>query len=54
MKGLKNEWLYELGEEQEVVTIPYNYLECGGDVLLPGTVSVYGYAMKATPLLHCP
>lgn len=32
----KNEWLYDLDEEQEVVTIPYNYLECGGDVLLPG------------------
>lgn len=35
-KPKKNEWLYELDEEQEVVTIPYNYLECGGDVLLPG------------------
>jgi hypothetical protein len=35
-KPKKNEWLYELDEDMEVVTIPYNYLECGGDVLLPG------------------
>lgn len=35
-KPLKNEWLYELEEDQEVLTIPYNYLELGGDVLLPG------------------
>lgn len=35
-KPKKNEWLYNLGEDQEVLTIPYNYLECGGDVLLPG------------------
>lgn len=35
-KPIKNEWLYELDDEHEVVTIPYNYLECGGDVLLPG------------------
>ncbi|MFP4697774.1 MAG: flagellar biosynthesis protein FlgA [Eubacteriales bacterium] len=35
-KPLRNKWLYELDEDQEVVTIPYNYLECGGDVLLPG------------------
>lgn len=35
-KPQKNDWLYQLEEELEVVTIPYNYLECGGDVLLPG------------------
>lgn len=35
-KPLKNEWLYQLGTETEVVTIPYNYLECGGDILTPG------------------
>lgn len=35
-KPQKNEWLYQLGKDQEVLTIPYNYLECGGDVLLPG------------------
>lgn len=35
-KPLKNEWLYALDDEHEVLTIPYNYLECGGDVLLPG------------------
>ncbi|MCI3920615.1 hypothetical protein MO973_10260 [Paenibacillus sp. TRM 82003] len=35
-KPLKNEWLYELDPEHEVLTIPYNYLEAGGDVLLPG------------------
>lgn len=32
----KNEWLYELDEDQEVLTMPYNYLECGGDILVPG------------------
>ena len=31
-----NEWLYELGEDEEVVTIPYDYLRCGGDILMPG------------------
>lgn len=35
-KPQKNDWLYELEDEHEVLTIPYNYLECGGDVLLPG------------------
>ncbi len=35
-KPLKNEWLYRMGEELEVITIPYNYLECGGDILTPG------------------
>ncbi|MDA8234311.1 MAG: flagellar biosynthesis protein FlgA [Clostridia bacterium] len=35
-KPLKNEWLYELDTEHEVVTIPYNYLEAGGDILTPG------------------
>lgn len=32
----QNEWLYELGEEHEVLTLPYNYLEAGGDILMPG------------------
>lgn len=32
----KNEWLYDLDEEFEVLTLPYNYLECGGDILVPG------------------
>lgn len=35
-KPLKNEWLYQLGEEQEVLTLPYNFLEAGGDILMPG------------------
>ena len=35
-KPLKNEWLYELDPEYEVITIPYNYLEAGGDILTPG------------------
>lgn len=35
-KPLKNEWLYELDEDYEVLTIPYNHLEAGGAVLLPG------------------
>ncbi len=33
---LKNEWLYDLGDGYEVLTVPYNYLECGGDILSPG------------------
>jgi len=35
-KPLRNEWLYKLDEDLEVITIPYNYLECGGDILMPG------------------
>lgn len=37
-KPLKNEWMYELDKANEVLTIPYNYLECGGDILTPGDV----------------
>ncbi|TCK90640.1 hypothetical protein EDC19_2409 [Natranaerovirga hydrolytica] len=32
----KNEWLYELNEAYEILTIPYNHLESGGSILLPG------------------
>ncbi|WP_058487009.1 CpaB family protein [Defluviitalea phaphyphila] len=32
----RNEWLYDLEYDMEVVTIPYNSLECGGDILMPG------------------
>lgn len=35
-RPLRNEWLYKLEKDQEVITIPYNYLEAGGDVLMPG------------------
>lgn len=35
-RPITNEWLYTLGEDEEVVTIPYNYLKCGGDILMPG------------------
>lgn len=35
-KPLKNEWLYQLDKESEVLTIPYSFLECGGDILTPG------------------
>ncbi|WP_055109404.1 CpaB family protein [Paenibacillus ihumii] len=35
-KPLQNEWLYELGDEHEVLTLPYNFLEAGGDILMPG------------------
>ncbi|WP_199613912.1 CpaB family protein [Paenibacillus alkalitolerans] len=35
-KPLKNEWLYELEETHEVLTLPYNFLEAGGDILMPG------------------
>ena len=33
---LKNEWLYNMVEDEEVLTIPYNYLDSGGDILTPG------------------
>jgi|LSQX01.2.fsa_nt_gb hypothetical protein len=36
IKPIKNEWLYELPQEKEVVTIPYDYNKCGGDILTPG------------------
>ncbi|GAE86923.1 hypothetical protein [Acetivibrio straminisolvens] len=35
-KPRKTEWLYELENDYEVLTIKYNYLECGGDILRPG------------------
>ncbi|RIX50823.1 flagellar biosynthesis protein FlgA [Paenibacillus nanensis] len=35
-KPLKNEWLYEVADENEVLTLPYNFLEVGGDILMPG------------------
>ncbi|WP_410771613.1 hypothetical protein [Fontibacillus sp. BL9] len=35
-KPKQNEWLYELGEDHEVLTLPYNFLEAGGDILMPG------------------
>jgi len=35
-KPIRNEWLYELDEDYEVITIPFNYNECGGDILMPG------------------
>jgi len=33
---LKNEWLYNMAFDEEVLTIPYNYLDSGGDILTPG------------------
>jgi len=35
-KTQKNEWLYEMDDGKEAVTIPYDYIECGGDILTPG------------------
>lgn len=35
-KPKQNEWLYELEEDHEVLTLPYNFLEAGGDILMPG------------------
>ena len=32
----KNEWLYSMSYDEELLTIPYNYLESGGDILTPG------------------
>lgn len=36
VKPIKNEWLYQLDENSEVLTLPYNYIQCGGDILTPG------------------
>jgi hypothetical protein len=33
---LKNNWLYTLESNLEVLTVPYSYLEAGGDILTPG------------------
>ena len=33
---VKNEWLYEMSKDSEAVTVPYDYIECGGDILTPG------------------
>ncbi len=35
-KVKKNEWLYEMEDTHEAITIPYDYIECGGDILTPG------------------
>lgn len=35
-KPQKNEWLYQMNDESEALTLPYNYLEAGGDILMPG------------------
>jgi len=39
-KPLKNEWIYKYRNEEiadkEILTIPFNYLESGGDILTPG------------------
>ncbi len=35
-KPIKNEWLYQLDENSEVLTLPYDYLQCGGDIVTPG------------------
>lgn len=35
-KPLRNEWMYNLSDETEVLTVPYDYDKCGGDVLMPG------------------
>ncbi|HOM02752.1 MAG TPA: flagellar biosynthesis protein FlgA [Acetivibrio sp.] len=35
-KPRDNEWLYELEDEYEVLTVKYDYLECGGGILRPG------------------
>ncbi|WP_310551569.1 CpaB family protein [Paenibacillus glufosinatiresistens] len=35
-KPQKNEWLYRVEDKNEVLTLPYNFLEVGGDILMPG------------------
>jgi len=32
----KNEWLYQMPDDMELLTIPYNHIEAGGDILTPG------------------
>jgi len=32
----KNEWLYHMSEDMELLTIPFNHMEAGGDILTPG------------------
>ena len=52
-KPIRNEWLYSLSEGTEVVTIPYNSSEAGGDILLPGDlvrIRVSYETEKITPL----
>lgn len=35
-KPVRHEWLYSLPKESEVLTVPYEYEKCGGEVLIPG------------------
>jgi len=35
-RPLKNEWLYVMEEGLEALTLSYNYMEAGGDILTPG------------------
>lgn len=35
-KPQRNEWLYQVDDKNEVLTLPYNFLEVGGDILMPG------------------
>jgi hypothetical protein len=36
VKPVNNAWLYALEPSKEVLTLPYDYLKCGGDILKPG------------------
>jgi len=35
-RPLRNPWLYELGDAYEIITVPFNAMEAGGNLLLPG------------------
>ncbi|AWB43132.1 flagellar biosynthesis protein FlgA [Paenibacillus sp. CAA11] len=35
-KPQRNDWLYKVEDDREVLTLPYNFLEAGGDILMPG------------------
>lgn len=35
-RPLRNQWLYEMPNDMEALTIPYSYTEAGGDILMPG------------------
>lgn len=35
-KRYRNEWMYEIGEDQEVLTIPFDYRITGGNIMIPG------------------
>jgi len=35
-KRYRNEWMYDIDEDEEVLTIPFDYRVAGGNILMPG------------------